>query len=78
MMDMASAANLVKRIQTALAMLNQEELLEYVALSLTEDEFDEVCQDYNFNEGRDPNVKVRPGVAMLICGMPVLIRSVRA
>jgi hypothetical protein len=77
MMDMTTAAGLVRRIQNSLCLTSQEELLEHVALGLTEDEFDELCEDYNFNEGRDPNVKVRPGVSMLILGMPVLIRSVK-
>jgi hypothetical protein len=76
MMTVTHAVELVRRIQAGVCMVGQEELLEYIALSLTETEFDEVCEDLLTRDSRPTEVKVDPGVAMLILGMPVLIRKV--
>jgi hypothetical protein len=76
MMTVQSATELVRRLQAGLALVNQEELLEYVALSLTETEFDELCEDFQRYEHRPSGHQTIKGV-MYILGMPVLIRALR-
>jgi hypothetical protein len=75
-MNIDIAAALVKRVQNSICLSGQEELLEHVALALTEQEFDELCADYQYSREQKHAVLTPRGL-MLILGMPVLIRTMK-
>ncbi len=77
-MTVETARQLIARIQAAICMVNQEELLEQIALSLTEQEFDELCEDFQgIAKETHREVCISRAGGMYILGMPLLIRTMR-
>jgi hypothetical protein len=75
MMTIDKAAAMVRALQNMTVVNGREELLEYVALALTEREFDELCVDFNVEPHTEAHLC--PSGLLLIHGMPVLIRTMK-